>query len=107
MILGTAEQAGVQLVTLQTPGDTFYELVVEPAADCVGQRSIARRNMIAGVTDVCGAQQSVGERAEFSDRDRDLRSEHECIAPDIKLESAAGRQDKAADRQVVRTIVPT
>ena len=49
MILGAAEEAGVQLVALATPGDTFYELIVEPAADCVGQRSIAAGNVIAEV----------------------------------------------------------
>jgi hypothetical protein len=105
MILRVTEEAGVQLVTLQTPGKAFDELIVQPSSDCVGQGSIARGNIIPSVANVRGAKQSMDKRGEFSDRDGNLRSEHERVAMSIEFESTAGRQDEAADRRVVRTIV--
>jgi hypothetical protein len=55
MILGAAEKTGVQGVALQTPGDTFDELVVEPAADCVGQRSIPLVEILSPESLTCAA----------------------------------------------------
>src|SRR5689334_3014956 len=75
MVLPGPKKMGVNFVALHSPGKAFDQLVIEPSADGCGKGRVGVRNVVSGIGDVAASNQGMRKRREFSNRDRDSRSE--------------------------------
>src|ERR1700741_1564098 len=99
IVLGVAEEAGLQVVALEAPGDERNEFVVEASAESGTQRSVTGRVSGGADVDVSGAEQGVGEGADFADGKRNARTEQIVVLVGVDVEGgrAAGEIVRAVE----------
>src|SRR5215469_1690340 len=90
VVLGVAEEAGLQEVALEAPAHDVPEAVVETSTQSVGEAGVGGGvvHVASADTFVGGADQCVGERTKAADREREARSEQEVVL-------AGGHADRA------------
>src|SRR5215469_6681558 len=89
MVLRGAEKPRVQLIALQTPGDSRNQLVIEPPAYRGGNRCVGVRIPTPAVIRVARTHQEMGKGRELADRNRYSRPHQKSVGFDIYFETAA------------------
>lgn len=99
VVLTASEKSGVNFVTLQAPGNSVDQPVIEPTADGRRKRSIAT----SGLARMCGAEQRVRKWRKSPDRNRNTWAEEDGVSPDVRAASRSATRNRTCNggKQVV------